>query len=144
LLLVVSWVIFVALNLLNRLTTKLTDMKCTSFFNRSGTILVSFDSAPYRMAEVFVEAAFGGIYFRPDGEDKSRFPTEAEMKAMAACPENQVRGNQFVSERSTWRKFGEIQDAAKDYTKARIAFAAIQEYKREMKENFPRIQHEME
>jgi len=133
----------VALNLLNRLTTKLTDMKCTSFFNRSGTIIVSFDSAPYRTAEVFVEAAFGGIYFKPDGEDKSRFPTESEMKAMAECPTHQVRGNQFVSERGTWDKFEKIQDAAKNYTKTRIAFAAIQEYKREMKEKFPRIQHKI-
>ena len=118
-------------------------MKCTSFFNRSGTILVSFDSAPYRMAEVFVEDAFGGIYFRPDNEAESRFPTESEMKAMAECPTHQVRGNQFVSERGTWDKFEKIQDAAKDYTKARIAFAAIQEYKREMKENYPRIQHKI-
>jgi hypothetical protein len=69
-------------------------MKCTSFYpGPSGKLLAFFDDAPYQMAEVFVEAAFGGIYFKPDNETESRFPTQAEMLAMANCPINQVRGN---------------------------------------------------
>ena len=113
-------------------------MKCEFIVNRSGVLICSFTGTSFRLAEVVVEAAFGGIYITPIAEEY-RFPTLAEMQAIAACQE--VGGNQFVNPRSTWDKIEKIQQAAKDYRATRDAFAGIQKYKSEMAEKYPRIQH---